>query len=384
MYKKLKRSKVIRALTSQKLTVIGLILLTLLTFWGTLYQAEFGLYAAQKKFFFTWFVPLGTIQDPIPTPIPGAIFVLWMLFINLVLASIFTFKHTWKKAGILLTHWGMLILVVGSGLTYYFAEESQVTILEGDTSNHSVHYFEWELSIWKNDNINRQVLAVDEEYLKDLGNVYIPKYNLNMDVHKYFINSAAYATTPENLISAKHINASSLLRIAPKSLDLEAERNMPAMSFSVKLPDGKWQQILLSGVEEIPTSLKIKEDTFYFQLRRKKFELPIEMKLVDFRKKTHLGSSMAKAYESTVEINDGQLKHNVLIWMNHPYRYEDYTFFQSSFSQGPNGLEFSTFAVVRNPGRLVPYISCIVTGIGLCIHFLILFFAHIQRQRAKA
>jgi len=56
--------------------------------------------------------------------------------------------------------------------------------------------------------------------------------------------------------------------------------------------------------------------------------------------------------------------------MNEPLRYKGYTFYQASFSQSESG-ETSILAVVKNYGRLFPYISSIIMSIGLLIHLLI-------------
>jgi hypothetical protein len=53
--------------------------------------------------------------------------------------------------------------------------------------------------------------------------------------------------------------------------------------------------------------------------------------------------------------------------MNEPLRHKGYTFFQSSFIEGPDS-ETSVFAVVKNYGRLFPYISSIIMCVGLLFH----------------
>jgi hypothetical protein len=67
--------------------------------------------------------------------------------------------------------------------------------------------------------------------------------------------------------------------------------------------------------------------------------------------------------------------------MNKPFRYKDYTFFQSSYGIDSDGQEFSSFAVVKNAGRLVPYIASFLTTLGLIIHF-IMQFLKFSRQRS--
>ena len=60
----------------------------------------------------------------------------------------------------------------------------------------------------------------------------------------------------------------------------------------------------------------------------------------------------------------------ILIKMNEPLRYKNYTFYQSSFIEEESG-ETSVFAVVENYGRLFPYISSIIMCFGLLLHLII-------------
>jgi hypothetical protein len=64
--------------------------------------------------------------------------------------------------------------------------------------------------------------------------------------------------------------------------------------------------------------------------------------------------------------------------MNNPLRYQGYTFFQASFSIDTDG-ERSTFAVVTNPGRLLPYISSLMVFGGMLLHFVLHFLGYVKR-----
>jgi hypothetical protein len=52
--------------------------------------------------------------------------------------------------------------------------------------------------------------------------------------------------------------------------------------------------------------------------------------------------------------------------MNHPLRHAGETFYQSSFLEGDTG---TVLQVVKNPGWLMPYISCAMVSIGMLVHF---------------
>ena len=88
----------------------------------------------------------------------------------------------------------------------------------------------------------------------------------------------------------------------------------------------------------------------------------------------HPGTEIASRYQSLVEIQNEGLSREVLIYMNHPLRYKDYTFYQASYAIDQQGREYSTFAVVKNSGRLLPYIASGVVFLGLLTHFLAMAF----------
>jgi hypothetical protein len=55
-----------------------------------------------------------------------------------------------------------------------------------------------------------------------------------------------------------------------------------------------------------------------------------------------------------------------LIYMNHPLRYDGRTYFQMSFAENDT---VSILQVVKNPGWLLPYISCLLLALGLMVQF---------------
>ena len=67
----------------------------------------------------------------------------------------------------------------------------------------------------------------------------------------------------------------------------------------------------------------------------------------------------------------------VVISMNSPLRYAGETFYQSAFKQGDTG---TVLQVVKNPGWMLPYISCIMVGVGMLTHFLVRLAPALQRR----
>ena len=86
----------------------------ILVFLGTLDQVNIGVYEAENRYFksfFLYFTPPGTTQK-IPW-FPSGYLVGGVLLVNLIAAHLARFKFTWKKAGIMVLHSGVILLLLG-------------------------------------------------------------------------------------------------------------------------------------------------------------------------------------------------------------------------------------------------------------------------------
>jgi hypothetical protein len=131
-------------------------------------------------------------------------------------------------------------------------------------------------------------------------------------------------------------------------------------------------RFILSDMLLRPVEIEVGDDVWKLDLRDYRHYHNYSVYLRDFIRETHAGTSMAAAYESkaTFMIPDQQVEKDVRIYMNHPLRHKDFTFYQQSFEQGD---KVTVLAVVKNPGMPVPYIATIVIAVGLLIQFIIAF-----------
>ncbi|MEM6507759.1 MAG: hypothetical protein AAF711_20170, partial [Planctomycetota bacterium] len=76
---------------------------------------------------------------------------------------------------------------------------------------------------------------------------------------------------------------------------------------------------------------------------------------------------------------------DAFIKMNQPLRYDGKAFFQSGFFQQPLNRNLGTIMqVADNPGAWVPYLSCVIVTVGLCMHFVISLMRYGRRANARA
>ena len=120
--------------------------------------------------------------------------------------------------------------------------------------------------------------------------------------------------------------------------------------------------------------------SFEIALRFTRYYYPFEVELIDFKHEKYPGTEVPFNFSSEVKVThqDSTKNQKALIYMNHPLRYEGLTFFQASFA---NQDKTSIFQVVRNPGWLLPYLSVLLMGLGMCAQFGMHFFKFIGKQR---
>jgi hypothetical protein len=362
--------KILKTIASMKLTVVCLLILVVLVVWGTVYQADHGLYQAQQKFFHSWFfLAFGFF------PLPGTVLVMFVLFFNLVCSIFFRIGFRWSKVGAIITHLGIVVLLVGGFFTFYFSVESSLMIREGETTNASFSRQLWELVVWERpaSEMEVDVFHVDTKGLDTGDTIQLEKLGLVLETKEYHEN----CTHSRDAASGTDvINASGIQALKSKPSSIEISENVAGGVFDIILSSGTKhnQTLLLYGGDPSPTPVKVGSRTLAFFLRKKKIILPLSLTLVDFRMKFYPNSKIPKSYESTVAVKTkGGVERNVVISMNKPLRYADLTFFQSSYFIAKDGTEYTILAVVKNFGRLLPYFSSIIIFLGMVIHFLMMF-----------
>ncbi len=370
---KILKFKLIRSLSSLKITLVCLFLLYLLTLGGMVSQIHEGLYLAQQRYFESFvFLLFGFL------PFPGAQAVMWVLLVNLVCVALTRFVYQWRRVGILIIHSGLLLFLVSAYLTLHQARESHLTLSEGQAANVSVAYHDWELAIWeaplKEDSslTDREVVSLDTNRFHPNQTIELVEQGFRISVKEFYKNCEAFSEQD----SDAPLNASGITHLQSAALQKEPEKNKPGGVFSVTTGDQKTFDILLFGAETRPVTIKAGAKRYHAILRLKRFPLPFVLRLKDFRKEEHPGTTIARSFQSLVEVQplEGK-KFNAKAWrekliaMNEPLRYKDFTLYQASFSVDESGQESSTLAVVQNAGRLMPYISTLVTVLGLVTHF---------------
>jgi hypothetical protein len=362
----------LKPFTSLKLTIFCLACAMVLVFLGTIDQVNIGVYEAENRYFksfFLFFTPPHT-QWRIPW-FPGGYIVGSLLLINLIAAHVARFKLSWKKAGIVLLHSGLILLLIGQLFADLFVDlESQLRLDQGETKNYTESFYFDELAIVdKSGADSDRMISIPGSRLSKGSRIDLPVDDLRVVINDYYANSALI--NPNRLPQPSYPHMS----IGPMAVAVELgktykqnERNLPAADFSVFQKDqliGSWR--LAAG---FPRAIAFQAGSKNYQavLRPKRFYKPFAITLIQFRHDRYAGTDIAKNFSSRIRLVDPS-KHEdreSLIFMNNPLRYGGFTFYQAGFD---NNDTTTVLQVAQNPSWLVPYISCALIVAGMLLQF---------------
>ncbi|RMG17443.1 MAG: hypothetical protein D6731_04075 [Planctomycetota bacterium] len=387
------RSKLVDVLASYGLCCVLLLLLFVLTFFGTLEQTELGLYDVQKKYFESLFL-VHWLGDLVPVPLPGAYLVLIVLGVNLVLGGVVRMRKTKATLGVLVTHAGILILLLAGFVKLKFSNEGHLTLFEVGRvpdarmtrSDEYVSYHEWEIAIWDGaqERDVKEWIIPDSEFLS-LGEgsrtFTSPDLPFDLEVRRVLRNCQALPKGPMWKAAGPVIDGYALREL---ELARENEQNVAGLYATIRTSSGEETQAILWGGQRYPLAVRAGGRTWAIDLRKRRFKMPFAVALDKFTRELYPGTNMPKVFKSEVTVyEEGAPPTKHLIEMNEPLRHRGLVLFQASWGPAnarPGDPLFSTFAVVRNPSDYWPLYACIVISVGMLLAFGRKLVASIRTQ----
>ena len=396
--------KILMPLASLRLTVVLLVLTMIVVFAGTLAQRFTGIWQVQTQYFhsfFTW-IEIQNLLPFVKTTVPGRIpmlggySLLVLLLVNLVAAHTVRFKFGWKRVGVILIHFGIILLLVGELVTSLFARETQMTLTEGDASSWSHDIREAELAFVDTSPADHDdVIVVSEGRLMQGGTVQDPKLPFALKIDRYYPNSDVLGPMQPGAAGNQLATAGSGVGLAAvgrsRVTGTEGQNVDIPSGFVTPMVDGKplgtylvtvaaWDGMLAKLNR--PQMIEANGKTYEMQLRFRRYYHPYQVALLDFSHDKYTGTDRARNFASRVRLSDPAqgVQREVTVRMNEPLRYAGDTFYQAGFVRGNDRI--TTLQVVRNPGWLMPYVACAIGALGMVIHFGMNLVSFLRR-RAK-
>ncbi len=328
--------------------------------------------------------------------------ILWQLAQGLVAGGVLlsgcvmVFK---RRAGVVLLHLGVLLMMYNELLVGVSAIEGQMSIREGDTVNyeHDIRAIELAVVDTSPKDHNRvTVVPLTEEGVptqfldpdENANAIQHPDLPFSIEIEKYFKNSMP----PRNRRNpaTRFDGAGRFVEItrarAGTGTDTGGEVDVSTVEAVLRNDKNKKIGRYVFSQHLKPQSIQIDGKTFEVALRFKRTYVPYSLHLTDVRFDKYIGTQTASNYSSEVRLVafDGSVDRKVHIWMNNPLRYDGKTFYQSSVNQGEDGVEQTGLQVVTNTGWMIPYVACMVVGIGMFYQFtLALLRFQARRHRRK-
>jgi len=414
----------LKPLASLQLTVVLFVLSLILVFAGTLAQVDNPIWTAVSDYFrsfyvfipnqvfarfcqtFRWVSP--TAQWPGSFPFPGGWTIGCLMMANLLAAHAIRFKLSKKRIGIICIHTGVILMMLGELITGIFAVEGNMTIEQGGATNYlelketsgfmgKVNGPELsfsDLSIPKKE----KVVVIPNHMLKTGAKISDPQLPFDIEISKYMNNSSVEEIDPEKKDSVANLaNTGDGIRIRANEKNeasgTDKDQKIDLPSAYINLIDKKTGKsvgtylasIWLSLSSLKPTQTVISDDgnKIEMALRFKRSYKPFSLELLEFKHERYLGTNTPKNFSSKIKLINENINENreTLISMNNPLRYDGETFYQSGFLPNDKG---TILQVVRNPGWLMPYLSCLVVSFGLLIHFGMHLNSFLKQQRATS
>lgn len=310
----------------------------------------------------------------------------------------------YKRAGIVLLHAGIGLLLASELTTYLTAEEAQMAIAEGETVNHVYDIRTTELAIIERSAEDADRVTVVPQHLVDqaatTGEV-ISHDELPFDLRvlRFDMNSMLVPTTAPITASVENLatkGAGTEMVAMPvdsvNGIGMGGGVNLP--SAYVELIDkasGEPAGVYLASAAVDQKSRSIRNQTaevngkeYDVALRFKRIYKPYSVTLKDFRFDKYIGTTTAKNYSSLVQVTDPtrQIDREWKIFMNNPLRYGGDTLYQANFDEKTEQITY--LQVVTNQGWMMPYVSCMLVGVGMLAHFGISLMRFVGRRSDTA
>ena len=412
---------VLSVLASMRVTIVLFSLSLVLVFMGTLAQKHAGIERVLKQYFYCWkatvdlnlisdfteifgrFRLMGTLKDPVTAnvPFPGGYLIGWAMVINLTAAHIVRFRLGWKRSGIWILHFGMVVLLGGEFIRAEMGHEDRMTLREGGSADFMFDLNHVEMTIAKPSTgettevitIPGEILsqgAPDEKRRKEAGRIDLPDVPFHLRTLEYMINSSEPRVRGADEPAQATNGVGRAVTIKPakevSGTDAGGRVNFPAAIVEFVANDGgaSLGTYLIGVLLEEPQKLVVAGQTYHVNFRMRRTHLPYKITAEKIENDYYPGTEIPRNYSSTIRLTDprNQEDREVTIWMNHPLRYDGATFYQSSMETFPGDVKRTGLQVVRNPGWLWPYVSCSLVGLGMLIHFGIKFGEFLKKKAA--
>lgn len=377
--------KIFDILAGYEIAVICFVLLLLLTFFGTIEQSWLGLYQAIEKYFDIdsfLVIPRNSSDKIIGPPMPGAYWVIVVLSVNMFLGGIIRIRKGWKKAGILVTHFAILFMLISGAVESLGKKEGMMLVFQGEKSDYAQSYHDETIEVFaydENGDRTAPVVVPSEELgtLKESDTLTVSAEKLPFEM-----KVTGYLGASEMRMSANAPGAGKVVdgfALNAVERDTTEEMNMAGCYVTISKDGADVQELLLWSANQQPVSFNIDGTRYGMILTKKVWPMPFEVELHKTVGEYYPGTRKPSWFQSDVtKVADGD-RTDYEIVMNDPMRHGGFTLFQARWDE-PQGRPYSGFAIVKNPSDRWPEYAIYVAATSMGFHFVFMLGLYVLRS----
>jgi hypothetical protein len=261
-----------------------------------------------------------------------------------------------------------------------------MVIGQGETVNFVQRAHELELTFTRSDDpAGLDVVAVPMALVHKGGAIRTDALPFDIEVIRYMTNStlSAKPAAGETNPSTAGFGLRTAVTEQPEVAGVSTKQEMDAPSAYVtfrRKTNGEPIGTYLISLLLRPQQVEVDGTNYALEVRNRRDYKPYSLTLVEFRFDRYIGTEVAKNYSSRVRLRDPERGEDreIVIRMNEPLRYRGETFYQADFDKKTETQ--TVLQVVRNPGWLLPYISCVLVTLGMMAHFGISLIGFLVRR----
>jgi hypothetical protein len=260
----------------------------------------------------------------------------------------------------------------------------------GQSSNVVIHPGNIELVAIKTLDAKRdEVTAIPQAYLHAGAVIDDPKLPFKIEITSYMKNSDYRQVRGADPNAKGHARIYEAMPINEFSgVDPNQRHDVPALYAKLTSRDGQDLGLWLFSAHLENQWIKVGAETYQVALRFKQSQRDFTIHLDDFKHDVHPGTRKPKDFHSYIRLDDptnGVRNEKREVYMNSPLYYRGETFYQSSWTTDriTDKANGTVFQVVRNPGWLMPYLACLLVGVGLLIHFGLILYKFLDRRAVR-
>jgi hypothetical protein len=271
-----------------------------------------------------------------------------------------------------------------------------MSIVQGSESNYLELHDQNELAILSAD--GKQVTTVSDRLLRKGGLIQDARLPFDIEVVKYMINSTdpvKAAPGEDNPATAGDGRKWVVSPAAPvNGVDRDQPPDIPSAYLTFKkkgsgeslgtyLVTSWWSEHWQMLSDPMPQIVKDGDKSYQVYLQMARLYKPYTIHLKKFTHEVYKLTNTPKNFASNVVLINPQTneEREAEISMNKPLSYGGETFYQSEVLGSDLGTRLQ---VVRNPGWIMPYLSCAMVALGMLIHFGLHLIKFLRVQLGKS